>query len=276
MKSRRYLSMSSLLIGALLATGCMRNPVTHELQPSLISVEQEIAMGEQAAPEFERQFGGKVADPTLQGYLRGVGAKLAAVSDRQDVPYEYALLASDTPNAFALPGGKIYVTAGLMKRMNNERELAAVLAHETVHIAAMHSVQGLQRELGVRVVAELAGSVIGGTGGQAAEVGAKIAGTMVNLNYGRKDEYQADTVGIRYMTQAGYNPWGMVELLNTLRSMSDQEGGVFDEMFSTHPLPGNRIEETQDVVEKEYPQYSADTKDPRAARFLEMRRLLKR
>ncbi|KPK79218.1 MAG: hypothetical protein AMJ81_13615 [Phycisphaerae bacterium SM23_33] len=101
-----------------------------------ISTEQEIALGREAAPEFEKEFEGKVPNETLQAYVREVGAKVAQASERKDVPHEYALLASDVPNAFALPGGKVYVTAGLMRRMTNERQLAAVLGHETGHCSA--------------------------------------------------------------------------------------------------------------------------------------------
>ena len=143
MRPMRKLVTVGLLFVVVSAVGCTRNPVTGKTELSLISTEQEVALGLQSAPQFEDEFGGKLGNSQLQGYVAAVGAKLAAVSDRQDVTYEYSLLSSEIPNGFALPGGKIYVTAGLVVQMSNERQLAAVLAHETVHVAALDSVNGL-------------------------------------------------------------------------------------------------------------------------------------
>ena len=240
----------------------------------LISRDQEIAMGIEAAPEFEKEFDGPVNNATLQAYIREVGAKVAAVSDR-DMPYEYTVLKSDVPNAFALPGGKIYVTAGLMRRMANEQQLAAVLGHETGHVAEKHNVKGMERQMGVIIFAEVLGSV-GGSTGAAAEAGAKIAGSMVTMKYGRGDEHEADHVGLYYMEKAGYNPWGMVELLTILLNLSEKEPGALPPMFSTHPLSSERIAETKKAIESDdkLKTYSPDTLDPRAGRFLQMRALL--
>jgi len=192
------------------------------------------------------------------------------VSDRP-MPYEYALLASNVPNAFALPGGKVYVTAGLMKMMTNERELAAVLGHETGHVAAKHSVQGLQRQMGTEVLIQIAGYAIGAQG----ENVTALVGNMINLKYSRNDEYQADQLGIRYMTRAGYNPWGMVELLTALNSLDQSNPGMFDEMFMTHPLTPKRIEEASTMVKTEHPTASSTAPDTGANRFLQMKALLK-
>ena len=276
MRIFRYWAVLAVMSVPALTGGCARNPVTGKLEFSAISVEQEVAMGDEAAPEFEKEFDGKVADETLQAYVRGVGARLAAVSDRKVVTYEYALLASDVPNAFALPGGKIYVTAGLMVRMKNERELAAVLGHETGHVAYKHNVKALEKQIGVILLAKLAGWAVGGEAGKAAEAGAEIAGAMVTLRYSRKHELQADSVGIRYMTKAGYNPYGMVELLSTLKGLEEREPGAFETMFSTHPGTSERIELAREIIENEYPVHSPAVADPKAGQFVEMRELLKR
>jgi predicted Zn-dependent protease len=240
---------------------------------ALISREQEIAMGREAAPEFEQEFGGLVQDAALQDYVDMVGQRVAARSDR-DMPYEFDLLRSDVPNAFALPGGKIYITAGLMSDMENERELAAVLAHEVAHVAQKHNVAALERQLGASVLLELASAALGGTEGQIAEVAGGVVAGMVQLRYSRNAEYEADTFGIRYMERAGYNPWGMIELLTTLKNLSDSEPGSFAEMFSTHPLTSKRIEEARQTVRSEYSGYATSASDPSRDRFMQMRQRL--
>jgi predicted Zn-dependent protease len=274
MDTAKRLALLSLLISPLLV-GCSKNPVTGKSEFIMISREEEIALGEEAGPKFEAEFGGKVPHAGLQSYIRGVGAKIAAVSDRP-MPYEFTLLASDIPNAFALPGGKLYVTAGLMSRMQNERELAAVLGHEVTHVAARHNVKGLQRQIGAAVLVELAGIMVGADKEAAAEAAAKIVAGMVNLNYSRDHEYEADKYGIQYMSKAGYNPYGMVELLETLFALHDSEPGSFGEMFQTHPLTSKRINTAKDVIRNDarLSRYSATAPDPNARRFLQMRALL--
>ena len=271
--SLRYRIVLLLLSVGTIAAGCSTNPTTGKRHIIIISQQQEIAMGSEAAPEFEKEFGGKVPNQQLQDYVRSVGMKLAGVSDRAR-PYEYTLVSSDVPNAFALPGGKIFITAGLMSRMENERELAAVLAHETAHVAAQHNVLGMQRQMGASVLAELAGMVIGGDKGKAAQAAAQIVTGVASLKYSRDDEYEADKYGIKYMQRAGYNPYGMVELLTTLKNLSESEGGTLTEMFQTHPLTQKRIDQARGVITAEYPKYSPDKRDPRAAVFRRNKTLL--
>ena len=275
-RTRPALLLTAGMLALAALTGCALNPVTGQRELVLISTEQEIALGADAAPEFEKEFGGKVASAALQEYIRAIGAKVAAVSDRP-MPYEYTLLASDVPNAFALPGGKIYITAGLVKAMTNERQLAAVLGHETGHVAARHSVKQMQKQMGAQLLMEIAARAGGADTGQtaAADV-AKIVSTMALLKYSRADEYQADQVGIEYAARAGYNPWGMVELLNVLQNMQEQEPGRFEEMFQTHPLSSKRIDETKAILtgNAAYGKWASDAGDPNAATFQRMRQTL--
>ncbi|GAH72858.1 unnamed protein product, partial [marine sediment metagenome] len=198
MKSYLRLVSIVLLVCVLFAAGCTINPVTGKKQLTLIPEDQEIALGVRTAGQFEKEFGGKVDSPELQQYIAEVGAKLAAVSDRP-MPYEYALLSSNVPNAFALPGGKIYVTAGLFRHMSNERQLAAVLAHETVHVAAKHSVQALQNQMGAAIVAELVGVAVGGDHAESAEAATKLVAGLRNLKHSREDESESDEYGLKYM-----------------------------------------------------------------------------
>ena len=275
-RTRPALLLTAGMLALAALAGCALNPVTGQRELVLISTEQEIALGADAAPEFEKEFGGKVASAALQEYIRAIGAKVAAVSDRP-MPYEYTLLASDVPNAFALPGGKIYITAGLMKNMTNERQLAAVLGHETAHVAAKHSVKQMQKQMGAQLLMEIAARAGGADTGQtaAADV-AKIVSTMALLKYSRADEYQADQVGIEYAARAGYNPWGMVELLNVLLTLQQQEPGRFEEMFQTHPLSSKRIDETKAILtgNAAYGKWASDAGDPNAATFQRMRQTL--
>ena len=272
---RCRLILSVVLVVFAVAAGCKINPATGQKEFIVITTAQEVAIGADAAPQFEKEFGGRVDDQQLQDYVAEVGGKVAAVADRKDVPYEYHLLRSDVPNAFALPGGKIYITAGLVKLMTNERQLAAVLGHETGHVAALHNVKGLQRQVGTAVLIELAGYAAGDQHASKAEAVTKVVAGLTGLRYSRADEYQADQLGVRYMTRAGYNPWGMAELLKALQDASGpEEGGRLSEMFQTHPLTSKRIDEAGGIVEKEHPDKKKDTADPNAERFLKMKKRL--
>ena len=273
MKKYRRLALIMLTLAMAFPVGCTRSAVTGEKEVILISTDEEIALGQQAGPEIEKEFNDKVPNESLQKYVRNVGGKLANVSDRP-MPYEFALLASEVPNGFALPGGKIYVTAGLMSRMTNERQLAAVLAHEVVHVADRHSVKGLQRQMGASILVELVGMAVGGDKAQSAQAAADLAAGITTLKYSRTDESQSDAVGVKYMVRAGYNPWGMVELLELLQSLSNAERGLFGELFASHPLTSKRIAEVRDLVQNEYSAFSPTTPDPREQDFVQMRSLL--
>ena len=273
MKRYRRSALIVLMLGLTFSIGCTRSAVTGKKEVILISSEEEIALGQQAGPEIEKEFGDKVPNQNLQRYVAAVGGKLADVSDRP-MPYEFALLSSEVPNGFALPGGKIYVTAGLMSHMTNERQLAAVLAHEVVHVADKHSVKGLQRQMGAAILVDLVGMAVGGDKAQSAEAAAELGAGIVNLRYSRDDESTSDAVGVRYMVRAGYNPWGMVELLELLQSLSNAEPGLFGDMFATHPLTSKRIDEVRDIVRTEHSQFSPTTPDPREQDFLKMRQVL--
>jgi len=277
-QARTKLALLLVIVACLIPpAGCSENPVTGKRQILLISREQEIAMGEEAAPRFEEEFGGKVPDESLQRYVGAIGQKVSSHSDRP-MPYEFVLVRSDVPNAFALPGGKIFITAGLMRRMTNERQLASVLAHETGHVAARHNVMGMQRQMGAAVLVKVAGVLAGEDKQQMAEAVAKVVSSMANLRYSRDDEYLADTVGVRYMALAGYNPWGMVEMLTVLQGLSESEPGSLAELFGTHPLTSKRIDNARRAIEADEAckPFSPDAPDRRAGRFLKMRDRLAR
>ncbi|MCF7957121.1 MAG: M48 family metalloprotease [Phycisphaerae bacterium] len=274
MMSRSFLNIAlGLMVLVMGVAGCQVNPATGKNQLVFISEKEEIALGLKAAPEFEKQFDGLVADATLQEYVKRVGAKVSAESDRK-IPYEFGLLRSEIPNAFALPGGKVYVTTGLMRIMENERQLASVISHEIGHVAAMHSVSQLQRQMGSSVLLEIAQMAAGEEHAQAAKTVGALTFNVVNMKFSRTQEYQADSLGIRYMARAGYNPWGSVELLKILKSLSNEEGSRLGEMFQTHPLTQKRIEEATDIVTSKYSRFSADMPDANKSEFLKMQGML--
>ena len=207
----RCLTVLSLIVAL---AGCSTNPVTGESQLSLISESQELSIGaEQYTPTQQTQGGQFYLDPELTIYVQEVGQKLAAVSDRPDLPYEFVVLNSSVPNAWALPGGKIAINRGLLTKLEDEAQLASVLGHEIVHAAARHSVQRMQQGMlisaGVAGLGfalsdnEWAGLLMGG-----AAVGAQIA----LAQYSQGDELESDRYGIEYMVEAGYDPQAAVEL----------------------------------------------------------------
>lgn len=244
----RYFPVMALM---LLLVGCSVNPVTGERQLSLIGEGQELAMGaEQYTPTQQTQGGQFYIDPELTLYVREVGQKLAKVSDRPDLPYEFVVLNSSVPNAWALPGGKIAVNRGLLTKFDDEAQLASVLGHEIVHAAARHSVQRMQQGMliGAGVAGlgfalsdnEWAGLLMGG-----AAVGAQLA----LAQYGQGDELESDHYGIIYMKEAGYDPQAAVELQEIFLELSKgQQAGFVDGLFATHPPSAKRVRENSELV----------------------------
>lgn len=227
-----------------LALACARNPVTGKRQLSLVSKEQEIALGKQAAEQVTESIG-TYPDPKVQAYVSEVGLKMAKKSERPDLPWTFTVLDDPTVNAFALPGGPVYVTRGILTHLNSEAELASVLGHEAGHITARHSVQQISKAqlarlgLGVGMIfSEDLRRV-----GQLAGVGLQ----LMFLEFGREAERQADELGFKYMVQQGYDPREMAHVFTTLDRASKQEGGGrLPEWLSTHPDPGNRAEKARE------------------------------
>ena len=229
---------------AVVLTACATNPVTGRRELSLISESQEVSMGLEAAKQAAAQMG-VYPDSQLQRYVSGLGMALARNSERPGLPWSFTVIDDPVVNAFALPGGPIFVTRGILGYMNSEAELVSVLGHEIGHVTAKHSVNQMSRAqlaqiglVGVMIAKpELAGL---------ADLGSQAMGLMF-MKFGRDDETQSDDLGFRYMTQAGYDPAEMTEMFRTL----DRTSGGSDETpewLSTHPNPGNRVEKTQERI----------------------------
>jgi beta-barrel assembly-enhancing protease len=233
------------------------NPVTQEEQHLSMTAEQEIALGKQAAPEMEQQFGGLSQDQALQAKVTDVGSSIVKASDAGKSPYQFefhVLADQKTINAFALPGGQVFITEALLKLMQTDGEVAGVLSHEIFHVVGRHSAEQAARAqlseglTGAAVMATYDPNDPASTG--SAQV-AQLIGQMVGMRYGREDELESDNQGVHYMAQAGYDPRAMVTVMQKLEQASN--GQEPPEFFSTHPSPERRIEQIQAEINKEFP-----------------------
>lgn len=230
------------------------NPVTGQVQHIDISPQQEIAMGLQATPDMENQFGGLDSNPADQQRVEAVGMKIVNGSPAKNTPYDYAyhLLAdTQTVNAFALPGGQIFITRALYDLLQNEGELAGVLAHETGHVVARHSAEQMaktQLTQGLTGAAVMAACDPNNPGSCASTAQmAALVGQLVNMKFSRTDESQADQLGVCFMAASGYNPQDMIGVMQVLESAS--QGNQPPEFLSTHPSPANRIQQIQQDIQ---------------------------
>ncbi|MBI3725459.1 M48 family metalloprotease, partial [bacterium] len=235
-----------LLVGAVtyLASG-EKNPITGKTQRVGLSPPQEIRLGIAAAPGMERQYGGTTEDTHLASYVASVGQRIVARSAAGRTPYRYefhVLRDPRTVNAFALPGGQVFITVGLLRHLGSEAQLAGVLGHEVGHVVARHGAQHIAKE---RFAETLVGAVGVATydgrsdRGAAAAALAAACAELVTLKYGRDDELESDSLGVRFMREAGYSPRAMIQVMKVLASLS--KGGRTPEFFSTHPNPDDRL-----------------------------------
>ncbi len=242
---RRFRSLFFVLTPLLLMlSGCSVNPVTGQSEFSLVSADQEVAIGaNNYKPSQQSQGGRYYLDPNLQVYVSSVGHKLAAVSDRPNLPYEFVVLNNSVPNAWALPGGKIAVNRGLLTHLEDESQLAAVLGHEIVHAAARHGASQMTRGTLLNIGAAAVGMAgasygLGGAGTQIAQMGA--AAWMAR--YGREDELESDNYGMEYMSRAGYDPSGAVKLQETFVKLSQgRQQDFISGLFASHPPSQERV-----------------------------------
>jgi predicted Zn-dependent protease len=239
-----------LLLGAGLALGllgCARNPVTGKSELALVSESQEIQMGQQAAQDVARTIG-FYNDSKVQTYVATLGKRMAAQSERPKLPWEFHVVDDASVNAFALPGGFIYVTRGLMTSISDEAELATVLGHEIGHVTNRHSVQQISKaqlaQIGLGVGSILSSDIA--RFGQLASTGLSI----LFLKYGRDAENQADLAGFRYALNQNYDVREMTKVFETLNRVSEvSNAGKMPEWLSTHPNPENRIKHIESILD---------------------------
>jgi predicted Zn-dependent protease len=234
------------------------NPITEEKQHvGNITPEQEVALGLQAAPEMAQQFGGLDPDNEAQARVDRVGARLVSRSAAGQSPYRYEFHLLDDPetvNAFALPGGQIFITEGLLRRLRTDGELAGVLGHEIAHVAARHGAEHIAKQQlteGLTGAAVLATYDPNNPSSQNSAAVAAMIGQLVNMRFGRQDELESDQLGVRFTAEAGYDPQSLIALMKILDESS--QGGRPPEFFSTHPNPENRIQRIQEAIRERYP-----------------------
>lgn len=249
-KQIRTLVLRGFLLTACsgLLAACSTNPTTGRTQLTGLSRDQETAIGIQEAPKLTAEMGGEAKNPELRAYVTEVGMKLKEHTevDGPQRQWQFILLDSDVINAFALPGEKVFMSRGLADKLTTEAQLAGVLGHEIGHVMARHTAERFgQAQLGQGILT-LGGIFAGNsTGGQIAMQGGQlfIGGTL--LKFSRDQETEADMLGMRYMTKAGYNPRGQLEVMQVLKEAS--KGSRTPEILATHPLPETRISD----IEKE-------------------------
>jgi predicted Zn-dependent protease len=227
------------------------NPLTGEKQRVAMTPEQEIAIGYKSAPEMAAQMGGVSRNAQAVALVQRVGDVLVKQSVAAKSPYKFSfhvLADPKTVNAFALPGGPIFITEGLLRQLKSEAELAGVLGHEIGHVIARHSSERLAKQ---QLTQGLIGALVVGSGDYTSAQIGQMVGGMINMKYGREDEIESDTLGIRIMAEAGYDPRGMVRVMEVLAKASG--GSRQPEFMSTHPAPENRAERIKEAIAKQYP-----------------------
>lgn len=243
------------------------NPITEETQQVALSQDQEIAMGLEAAPEMAQMHGGLDPDQEVQYYLDEICSRLINNSEAQNTewPFECHLLAdTQTINAFALPGGQLFITAALYDLLETEGQLAGIMAHEIGHVVARHAAEQLAEQ---QLAQGLSGAAViaaydpeNPNSGLSTQQMAALISNLVTLKYGRGDELQSDQLGIQFMAEAGYDPRAMVGVMEILAAASGPRSQP--EFFSTHPNPDNRIERIWEAIESTYPDGVPSGLDP--------------
>ncbi|MBU3958776.1 MAG: M48 family metalloprotease [Candidatus Omnitrophica bacterium] len=228
------------------ASGCVTiyNPATQKRETLLIGTKQEVSLGQSMDRQIQRELP-ILKDTPQQERLDRIGQKVAGASDRQDLEYHFKIIKDKDLNAFAVPGGFVYLNSGLIDAAGDD-ELACVLAHEIGHIAARHSVKKLQASLGYQVVM----NIIWGVGGaQTVSRAISITFNLVSLGYSRKDEFLADKLAVKYAYNSGFNPQGMVTFFEKLQKEAQNRGPDFNLVFlSSHPPIKERIKNAQNEI----------------------------
>jgi predicted Zn-dependent protease len=227
-----------LLLGLLLGAACAVNPVTGKRQIVLMSESQEIAMGQQAAPQIAATMG-IYDDADLQRYVERIGLGMARSSERPQLPWQFRVVDDSLVNAFAVPGGFVYVTRGILAYFDDEAQLASVLGHEIGHVTARHSVAQYTKQMGAQLVLLPTIVLVPELANASQLIGAGLQ--VLLLKYSRDDESQSDELGLAYMTRAGYAATEMPKVFHTLDRIGEKSGtdGI-PEWLSSHPKPANR------------------------------------
>ena len=250
---RRIIALG-IVTALVLVSACVKNPVTGQDEFSLMSVPQELSLGQELYPKYTQQSNGLPAgDPGLQSYVSQVGQWVAKNSHRPDIPWEFNVVNSSDINAYALPGGKISVTRGLVNRFQNEDQLAFVLGHEIGHVAARHSAAHYTKGVVVSLVVAGVGVALADSDyRQLGEMAAVLGGAMLLASYSRDQERQADALGLEYITKAGYNPNAAADVQGILLSLHTRDPNLVERLFASHPMSQERLQNVKDQTNNEF------------------------
>ncbi|WP_460965098.1 M48 family metalloprotease [Spirosoma litoris] len=249
MYTRAYFRLLILVTTPLLVLACARNPVTGKREINLMSTEQEIAIGKESHPSVVATMG-LYEDKNLQAFMNQKGKAMASISHRPDLPYQFYIVDSPIVNAFAVPGGYVYFTRGILAHFNNEAEFSGVLGHEIGHITAKHAARSQKSQL-LSTIALIGGAVLAPQAvGQNIETLQQGLG-LLSLKYSRDHESESDKLGVEYSSKIGYDARQMGDFFETLKRISDRSGQAIPQFMSTHPDPGNRFTRVHELA-KDY------------------------
>lgn len=234
------------------------NTVTGEKQYVALSPQEEITLGQKSLPEMERQYGRLGTDYESERKVDKIGERIVNIDLIKKTPYkfDFHVISSDkTLNAFALPGGQIFITTGLLKRLKSDAQIAGVLGHEVGHVVARHGAEHIAKQKltqGLIIATDIATyDPKNPEKGRSRAIIARMIGSMVNMKFGRNDELESDTLGLKFMSESGYNPKAMIGVMEVLNEAT--KSGYVPEFFSTHPNPKNRIKKIEQNIKKLYP-----------------------
>jgi len=250
-----------IALGVLLLMGlsCAVNPVTGRQEFSLVSEQQEIEIGRQTDPDILEKYG-YYSDPALQAYVRSIGEPLARLSHRPSLAYHFKVVDSHSINAFALPGGYVYITRGILAYLNSEAELANVLGHEIGHVTERHAVQQLSAAFGLQITSLILSSSVKGSD-QFSQL-TDVLFTGILNGYGRSKEFSSDRLGQDYMLREGYDPSAAVNVLTTLqRTGGDPLDPVTHWLVSSHPYASERVQRASAYAQELDPQKQMRKRD---------------
>lgn len=239
MNRSRHIAPLALAAAALLLAGC-----------ALVSVSQreEIQMGRDYSSQLNEELP-LVDDDAIRGYVDRVGTDIASRTDRPDLPYEFQVVNTDVVNAFAVPGGFIYMNRGLLEASENMSEVAGVLAHEVAHVVARHSAEQMERARSAGLALGV-GSILLGDPGGAARAGIGIGANLYFARYSRAQESEADSLAVGYLVRSGWDPDGLVRFFETLQEMRERRPNALEALFTSHPLTEDRVEHVRRIIDR--------------------------
>ena len=233
-----------------LTAACATNPATGRTEVNIVSEQQELAMGKEAHEQVLREYGVYDEKPELNAMVDRIGHQIAASSPRPNLPWTFTLLDTPMVNAMALPGGYVYVTRGILERMNSEDELAGVMGHEVAHVAARHSAQSISRSTLAQTALVVAAVAAGAENTERYGLVAALGVGLLFTKYSRSQETQADVLGTDYMSSAGWNPHGSESMLQGLQRLQGGPTSGIERYFMDHPDPGKRVEDVRREIAK--------------------------